>query len=77
MWKGLALTNTQEPILRIVRGDATPEEVAALVAVIASMSGGQAPARPKPRSTWADPSRRMRTTLPHGPGAWRASGMPR
>ena len=65
------------PVLRVVRGDATPEEVAALVAVIASMSAGAAPARPRPRSTWADPARRMRTTLPHGPGAWRASGMPR
>jgi hypothetical protein len=65
------------PVFRVVRGDATPEEVAALVAVIASMSAGAAPARPQPRSTWADPARRMRTTLPHGPGAWRASGMPR
>ena len=65
------------PVLRIVKGDATPEEIAALVAVIASMSGGVAPTRPMSRSTWADPARRMRTTLPHGHGAWRASGMPR
>ena len=65
-----------EPFLRVVRGDATPEEVAALVAVIASMRGS-APEQPKPRSSWADPGRRMRTTLPHGPGAWRASGLPR
>ena len=67
---------TSTPLLRVVRGDATREEVAALVAVIASMSGGSTPEQPKPRSTWADPSRRMRTSLPHGPGAWRASGMP-
>ena len=67
----------QHPVLRVVKGDATPEEVAALVAVIASMSGGAAPAKPKPRSTWADPRRRMRTTLPHGPGAWRATALPR
>ena len=72
------MTETEEPpILRVVKGDATPEEVAALVAVIASMSSAASPSRPKARSTWADPSRRMRTTLPHGPGAWRASGMPR
>ena len=71
-----AASETDRPVLRILRGDATPEEVAALVAVIASMSGGTAPAKPQPRSTWADPARRMRTTLPHGPGAWRASGMP-
>jgi hypothetical protein len=64
------------PILRIVKGDATPEEVAALVAVIASMGGGEA-AKPKPRSTWADPARRMRSVHRHGPGEWRASGLPR
>jgi hypothetical protein len=64
-------------VLRVVKGDATPEEIAALVAVIASMNAGPAArAKPKPRSTWADPARRMRTTLPYGPGGWRASGMP-
>jgi hypothetical protein len=69
----------QEPrsFLRIVKGDATPEEVAALVAVIASMTGGAPPARPKPRSTWAHPARRLRTVNRHGEGAWRASGLPR
>ncbi len=72
------MTETPDrPVLRIVRGDATPEEVAALVAVIAAMSAGGGPTRPKPRSSWADPARRMRTSLPHGPGAWRASGLPR
>ena len=65
------------PFLQVVHGDATPEEIAALVAVLASTSGGAAPAKPKPRSTWADPRRRMRSTLPHGPGAWRASALPR
>ena len=72
------MTGTEDtrPVLRIVKGDATPEEVAALVAVIASMSGAEAP-EPKPRSSWADPARRMRTALPHGPGAWRSSGLPR
>jgi hypothetical protein len=70
------VTEDQRPVLRVVKGDATPEEVAALVAVIASM-GGEAPSRPRPRSSWADPGRRLRTSLPHGPGAWRASGLPR
>jgi hypothetical protein len=65
------------PVLRVVRGDATEEEIAALVALIASMSGDEPAPKRKPRSSWADPARRMRTTLPHGPGAWRASGLPR
>jgi hypothetical protein len=74
---GLVLNVSREkPFLQVVRGDATPEEVAALVAVIASMSGAEAAVPPRPRSTWADPRRRVRITLPHGPGAWRASGLP-
>ena len=70
------MTSPDRPFLQIVRGDATPEEVAALVAVIASMSGGAAPPQPKPRSTWAHPARSVRTVHRHGEGAWRASGLP-
>ena len=69
-------SDPDRPVLRVVKGDATPEEVAALVAVIAALGSGPAEEKPKPRSTWADPARRMRTTLPHGPGAWRSSGLP-
>ena len=69
-------TTGQQPLLRIVRGDATPEEIAALVAVIASL-GGSAPVPEKPRSTWAHPARGLRPVHRHGPGAWRASGRPR
>jgi len=35
------------PLLRVVRGDATPEEIAAVVAVLAARGGGDAPARPR------------------------------
>ena len=69
-------SDEQRAVLRVVKGDATPEEVAALVAVIAALGSAPAEERPKPRSTWADPARRLRTTLPHGPGAWRSSGLP-
>jgi hypothetical protein len=65
-----------EPLLRVLTPDATPEEVAAVVAVFAAMGGGVA-APEKPRSVWAAPAQRMRTTLPNGPGAWRASALPR
>jgi len=64
------------PALTIVNPDATPEDVAAIVAVLASLGGG-APAPQPPRSEWANPARLMRGTLPHGAGAWRASGLPR
>ena len=69
-------SDPDRPVLRVVKGDATPEEVAALVAVIAALGSGPAERKPKPRSTWADPAHRMRTTLPPGPGAWRSSGLP-
>ncbi|GAA1971991.1 acyl-CoA carboxylase subunit epsilon [Nocardioides panacihumi] len=68
------------PLLRIVNPDATPEEIAAIVAVFASLGGGEAAPEP-PRSEWASPARGVRAapgrTLPHGRGAWRASGLPR
>ena len=67
----------QGPVLRIVNADATPEEVAALVAVFSALGsgGGEAPKRPRP--AWADPARGVRRTHRHGHGAWRASGLPR
>lgn len=65
----------QKPLLRVVNPDATPEEVAAVVAVLSALGGG-APAPTSPRSQWASPHRQVRRTLPHGAGAWRASGLP-
>lgn len=64
------------PVLRVVNPDATPEEIAALVAVFSAM-GGPAPAVKRPRSQWSAPERSARRTLPHGLGGWRASAMPR
>ncbi len=64
------------PVLRIVGGHATAEELAALVAVLASRPDATAkePARQAGWSARADLLRR-----PHapGPGAWRASVQPR
>ncbi|GAA5043677.1 hypothetical protein HNP84_004468 [Thermocatellispora tengchongensis] len=72
------MTDKEPPRLRIVRGDATPEEIAALVIALAAR--GPAPAgRNTPAETpspWRDPARRMRKPLAHGPGAWRNSALP-
>ena len=67
------------PTLTVVSGDATAEEVAALVAVLAAASGGgdAADAGGRGSSSWADRDVAVRRPLPHGPGAWRASGLPR
>ena len=64
------------PKLEIVNPDATEEEIAAIVAVLSAL---QAPTSTpgKPRSTWASYARRVRPPLHQGPGAWRASGLPR
>jgi hypothetical protein len=67
-----------EPVLRVIRGDATPEEIAALVAVAmsraAAASAAQAPSQA--RSAWSDRSRLVRSPLSPGPGAWRRSVLP-
>ncbi len=65
-----------QPLLRVVKGDPTPEELAALVAVLGAMGGGGSPA-PRRTSTWSAPRRRHREPLRHGAGGWRASGLPR
>ena len=65
----------EQPLLRIVKGDPTPEEVAALVAVVSAMAAGAAEAasrqaRPKPE--WGAHHHKLRGPHRHGPGAWRA-----
>ena len=67
----------QAPVLRIVNADATPEEVAALVAVFSALGSGGGEAPKRPRSSWSSPARGVRRTHRQGPGAWRASGLPR
>ena len=62
--------------LKVVNSDATPEEIAALVAVLASLGGGEPePVRRTPE--WQAHHRKVRASLPHGPGGWRSSGLPR
>ena len=62
------------PTIRI-SGHPTPEEVAALVAVLSALDGDE-PAPEHARSAWSDPSWRL-----VGPsarhGGWRRTGLPR
>ena len=68
-----------EPGLTIVRGDPTPEEIAALVAVLTArlQSAGHAKSGGAPRYGWSSRSRLMRGPISRSPGGWRASGLPR
>jgi hypothetical protein len=66
----------QRPALKIINGDATAEEVAAIVAVLAAVSGAAEPPRRR-TPEWSAPHRKVRLTLPHGPGGWRSSSLPR
>ena len=65
-------TPRAEPVLRVVRGDATAEEVAALVAVLAARPPAAPATAPEPVSQWARPQPRRPLPTP-GPDAWRAA----
>ena len=69
--------DSPRPILRVVRGDATPEEVAALVAVVAALGSGGTESPPRRTPEWSAHHQKTRRSLPHGPGGWRSSSAPR
>lgn len=61
--------------LRVVKGDPTAEELAALIAVISAM---QATSRPEEKtiSEWNAPHRTIRQPIHYGPNMWRRSVLP-
>jgi len=65
------------PLLRVITPNATPEEISALVAVLAALGGGEPAPQRRTTPEWQAPRRKVRRTLPHGPGGWRSSGLPR
>jgi Acyl-CoA carboxylase epsilon subunit len=67
------------PVLRVVHGSPSPEEIAALVAVLAAQAPAQGAASGRRilRNGWSERSRLLRAPLLRGPGGWRASGLPR
>jgi hypothetical protein len=63
--------------LIVIKGDATPEEVAAVVAVLQAASAGATEPAPGARSEWSAHHRKVRAPVSHGPGGWRGSALPR
>ena len=67
----------ESPLLRVVRGDPSAEELAALVAVVTSRASGGDGRRAARRTAWNDPARLVRGPVHLGPDGWRASAFPR
>jgi hypothetical protein len=63
-----------QPLLRVLKGEPTAEEIAALTVVVAAMSQRRARRRPTPVGAWASYADGLRRPPQHGPGGWRASG---
>jgi hypothetical protein len=65
-----------KPLLKVVNADATPEEIAALVAVFASLGAVETPPR-RHTPEWQAHHRKVRARHAPGPLGWRSSGLPR
>jgi hypothetical protein len=62
------------PLLRVVKGEPTAEELAALTVVVAALSQRRERRRPTPVGAWASHADGHRLPVRQGPGGWRASG---
>ena len=65
-----------EPLLTVVAGSPTEEELAVVIALVTSRASAPAPT-PSAWSLWSRKSRMVRPPLRPGFGAWRGSYMPR
>ena len=68
------MSDEQTPLLRVVRGEPTAEELAALTVVVAALSQRRPRRRPTPVGAWAEKADLLRRPQQAGPGGWRASG---
>jgi hypothetical protein len=62
------------PLLRVVKGEPTAEELAALTVVVAALSQRRSRRRPVPVGAWASHADGHRRPLQPGHGGWRAAG---
>jgi hypothetical protein len=68
------------PLLSVLRGEPTADDLAAVTVVLAAISrraAQQTASRRRPGSAWSASERMFRPHVFAGPGAWRASGLPR
>ncbi|MGO4859139.1 acyl-CoA carboxylase epsilon subunit [Arthrobacter sp. 2MCAF14] len=62
-----------EPLLSVVKGDPTPEELAALAAVVASLGSPEEAETPKPSTRHWLRRQQLRMDPTPGPGSWKRS----
>jgi hypothetical protein len=68
---------SNDPQVRVVSGSPTDEELAIVIALASALGTDEAAKGSTPMNGWGDHRRAMRTPLPHGDHAWRASALPR
>jgi Acyl-CoA carboxylase epsilon subunit len=72
--QGMDEAPASRPTLRVIRGDATPEEIAAILAVVSARTAqADEPARRALQGGWTDRTAGMRPMPSPGPGAWRSA----
>ncbi|WP_067172061.1 acyl-CoA carboxylase subunit epsilon [Microtetraspora niveoalba] len=59
--------------LRVIKGEPSPEELAALVTVVAARAAAAPAPVPAPPRRWAARHHMLRRPVVAGPGAWRDS----
>lgn len=64
----------QRPFLRVVKGDATPEEIAALVTVLAARAASAVEPPAPAQSPWTYRRAQLSKPVFVGHGEWRRSG---
>ena len=65
---------SEQPLLRVVKGRPTVEELAALTVVVATLSQRRSRRRPTPVGAWASYADGHRRSFEPGHGGWRAAG---
>ena len=74
------MVTVSTPYLRIVRGDANAEEIAALVATLTAAAARSSAARrseqPTVHPNWNSRARLLRAPVHPAPGGWRRSARP-
>ena len=68
------MSDEQRPLLRVVKGEPSTEELAALTVVVAALSQRRERRRPAPVGAWGSHGDGHRQPLQVGAGGWRASG---